>query len=377
MVDRALVAAAALAAFTVPPAAAQQAPGTLIAADPVNDTPGGMQAWKVRYWTTDGQSRPVAVTGMVVAPREAIPRQPRKVLAWTHGTWGVVSKCAPSASPNFFNATAGIEAVRRGYVVVAPDYAGLGNGGAVHPFLVGPDTARSVLDGVRAARAIAGAAAGRRFAVWGESQGGHAALWTAQRSRQYAPDLDLVGAAAAAPPTDLLRNLEQSANKTVRAFFMAYIGYSWNRHYGAPLATFGNRQTQGILTRLAENNCIELHAKPKLGTVLGILTVQSRWKNLDLARQQPWATLARRNSPTTANLGLPLLIAQNAKDDLVAPAVTRAHARALCRNRNAVGWIDIEGEGHATSAKDSAGATLEWIEDRFAGRPAPSDCGRI
>ena len=133
-------------------------------------------------------------------------------------------------------------------------------------------------------------------------------------------------------------SVEQSANKTVRAFFMAYIGYSWNRHYGAPLATFGNRQTQGILTRLAENNCIELHAKPKLGTVLGILTVQSRWKNLDLARQQPWAGIARRNSPTTANLGLPLLIALNAKDDLVAPAVTRAHARALCRSRNAVRW---------------------------------------
>lgn len=375
MTHRFLV-AAAIASTIAAPLSAQQSPGTLIAAEPVVETPGGMQAWKVRYWTTDGQSRPVAVTGMVVAPREAIPSTPRKVLAWTHGTWGVVSKCAPSNSANFWAVTPGLDAVKRGYVVVAPDYAGLGNGGT-HPFLVGADTARSVLDGVRAARAIPGAAAGHRYAVWGESQGGHAALWTAQRSRQYAPDLDLVGAAAAAPPTDLLRNLEQSANKTVRAFFMAYIGYSWNRHYGAPLATFGNRQTQGILTRLAENNCIELHAKPKLGTVLGILTVQSRWKNLDLARQQPWAGIARRNSPTTANLGLPLLIAQNAKDDLVAPAVTRAHARALCRSRNAVRWIDIQGSGHATSARDSAAATLDWIEDRFAGRWAPSDCGRI
>ncbi len=366
----------ALAAVTASPSAAQQRPGTLIAADPVVDAPGGMQAWKVRYWTTDGRNRPIQVTGMVVAPREAIPPSPRPVLAWTHGTWGVVSKCAPSQSQNFWEVTAGLEAVRRGYVVVAPDYAGLGSVGA-HPFLVGDDTARAVVDGVRAARSIPGAAAGQRYAVWGESQGGHAALWTAQRSRQYAPELTLVGAAAAAPPTDLLRNLKEAKNQTVKAFFTAYIGYSWNRHYGAPLTPFGNVQTRGIMTRLAQNNCIELHSKPKLGTVLGILTVQSRWKSLDLSRQSPWAGLARRNSPSVGITGVPLLIAQNPSDDLVSPAVTRAHARALCRNRNRVRWIDIAGSGHATSAKDSQSETIDWIADRFAGRPAQSDCGRI
>ena len=51
------------------PSPAQQ-PGALIAADPVVDTPGGMQAWRVRYWTTDGAGRPREVTGMVVAPRD-------------------------------------------------------------------------------------------------------------------------------------------------------------------------------------------------------------------------------------------------------------------------------------------------------------------
>ncbi len=247
------------------PAMAQvQQAGTLIAADPVVETPAGMQAWKIRYWTSDGRGRPVQATGMVVAPREAMLREPRRVLAWTHGTWGVTQACAPSLSPNFWAVTAGLDAVRRGYVVAAPDYVGLGSSGT-HPFLVGPDTARATIDSVRAARSIPGAAAGNRYAVWGESQGGHAALWTAQEAQRYAPDLSLVGAAAAAPPTDLAQNLRLSSNKTVRAFFMAYIGYTWSRHYGAPLSTFGGPQTQGIVTRLAQNNCIELNSKPKLG----------------------------------------------------------------------------------------------------------------
>ena len=49
MVDRALVAAAALAAFTVTPAAAQQAPGTLIlAAYSVNELPGDLRTGMLR-----------------------------------------------------------------------------------------------------------------------------------------------------------------------------------------------------------------------------------------------------------------------------------------------------------------------------------------
>jgi len=370
-----LLAATSLSLIVAPSAAVAQQAGKLIAADPVVDTPGGMQAWRVRYWTSDGSGRPREVTGMVVAPREAIPARPRHVIAWTHGTWGISSRCAPSLSANFWNVTPALDAVARGDVVVAPDYPGLGSAG-MHPFLVGVDTARSVIDGVRAARQIAGAAAGGRYAVWGESQGGHAALWTAQASRSYAPELDLVGAAAAAPPTDLIENLRQSPNKTVKTFFTAYIGRSWASYYGAPLATFGGPQTRAIMTRLADNNCIELHSKPKLGMILGLMTLQGRLKNVDLGRVQPWANLARRNSPNTVRIDVPLLIAQNAKDDLVAPAVTAAHVRALCRSGNRVRRISINGEGHATSARDSATATLKWIADLFAGRPAPSDCER-
>lgn len=370
-----LIAVTIASLIATPNAAVAQQAGQLIAADPVVETPGGMQAWRIRYWTSDGSGRPREVTGMVVAPREAMPARPRDVIAWTHGTWGISSRCAPSLSANFWNVTPALDSVARGNVVVAPDYPGLGSAG-MHPFLVGIDTARSVVDGVRAARQIGGAAAGSRYAVWGESQGGHAALWTAQVSRTYAPELDLVGAAAAAPPTDLIANLRQSPNKTVKTFFTAYIGRSWSSHYMAPLSTFGGSQTRQIMTRLADNNCIELHSKPKLGTILGIVTLQGRLKNVDLGRVQPWASLARGNSPTTGRIGVPLLIAQNARDDLVAPAVTAAHVRALCRAGNRVRRIAISGPGHATSAKDSANLTLTWIAERFAGRPAPSDCGR-
>ena len=370
------LAATAILISTAPTTVSAQRAGDLISADPVVDTPAGMQAWKIAYWTTDGQGRPSRVTGMVVAPREAIPVRPRDVLAWTHGTSGVAERCAPLLSPAFWTHSPGLGGVRKGYVVVAPDYPGLGSNG-VHPYLVGQDTGRSVLDAVRAARSIPGAAAGDRFAVWGESQGGHAALWTGQIARRYAPELHLVGVAAAAPVTDLVENVRMVPNRAVGAMMTSFIGYSWSHHYGAPLSTLGGPQTQGIMTRLARNNCIELEAKPKLLTMVGVVTVQARLKNKDLGIIQPWARLARINSPTTIQFGVPMLIAQNPKDDLVAPGVTRAHAKALCRSGGRLRYLTISGSGHATSAKDSSTETLTWIADRFAGRSAPSDCDRI
>ncbi len=369
---------AAIACTVLGATSALAAPaGTLVAADPVTDTPGGMQAWRIRYWTTGDRGAEIEVTGMVVAPREAIPPSPRKVLAWAHGTWGVAQKCAPSQMAGFFDATPGLrEAIRRGYVVVAPDYPGLGSA-MPHPYLAGVGTSNAVLDAVRAARGIAGAAAGNSFAVWGESQGGHAALWTGQRARAYAPELTLTGVAAAAPPTDLVENLRAGSDPSIRAFLTAFTAYSWSQHYGAPLSTLGRRSTQGVITRLAQNNCIVLGAKPKLGTMLGVLVLRRDLKDVDLGRIQPWARIARDNSVPVRDPGVPVLIAQNPDDVIVGPAVTRAYVRKLCRSGARLRFVTIAGKGHETSGADTAAVTLDWIDARFAGRPARNDCGKV
>jgi acetyl esterase/lipase len=212
--------------------------------------------------------------------------------------------------------------------------------------------------------------------VWGESQGGHAALWTGQRARAYAPDLDLLGVAAAAPPTDLVENLRGGSDPSVRAFLTAFTAYSWSQHYGAPLASLGNRQTQGIITRLAQNNCVELGKKPKLGAVLGVMALRSSLKNVDLGSIRPWSDLARTNSVPARNPGVPVLITQNPADKIVSPAVTRAFVAKMCRSGARLRFESVNGQGHETSAHDATVLTMQWIASRFAGAPEPSNCGR-
>jgi acetyl esterase/lipase len=364
---------AILSALTVP--AAAQPSRYLISAEPMTEAPPGVQAWRVQYWTTNASGARFAVTGIVAAPMEAIPPRPRRVIAWTHGAWGVAEKCAPSLSPNFFAATAGMDAVQNGYVVVAPDYIGLANP-TVHPFLVGADTGQAVLDGVRAAREIPGAAAGSSFAVWGESQGGHAALWTAVSARSYAPDLTLVGTAAAAPPTDLAANLRDGSDKNARALLLSFALHSWSTLYGFSMDGVANRTNQGIITRLAQNNCVSLDKKPKLGTILGILTIVRATKNKDIAKIEPFGSFARANSVDAARVPGPLLIAQSRNDTIVAPSVTRKFAKAVCRRGTGIRWIDMTGD-HGNSARESAQETIGWITSRFDGNPPPNDCRRI
>jgi acetyl esterase/lipase len=213
--------------------------------------------------------------------------------------------------------------------------------------------------------------------VWGESQGGHAALWTAQLARSYAPDLDLVGAAASAPATYLLDNLKNGADPNARTFLMAYALHSWSTHFGVPLNNVAGPQTRGVIRRLSENNCINFEAKPKLGTILGVVALRSNLRNVDLAKVEPWAGFGRANSPDPAQIRVPLMIAQNANDKIVAPAVTRRFAHDACTAGRRVEWLDLHGKGHETSARDAAAATLAWIDARFAGARAPSDCGKF
>ncbi|MEO7634615.1 MAG: lipase family protein [Sphingomicrobium sp.] len=367
------VAALFAAAFTQPALAAANSPGTLIAASPAT-APAGMQAWSINYWTSDARGQPLAVTGMVVAPAGPAPSRPRDVVAWTHGTWGVAQACAPSLSPKFWDLTPGLAALTAANdVIVAPDYPGLGST-AANPYLIGEPTARSVLDAVRAAGQIRGAAAGRRFAVWGESQGGHAALWTGQAARAYAPELTLVGVAAAAPPTDLAANFRGASDPSAKAFLTGLTAYAWSNYYGLPL-TIGRPATPGIITRMAQG-CIAGMGKPKLMTMIGIIALRRGLQGVDLAALQPWAGIAAANSPSP-NFAVPVMFAQTQADPLVAPAVTRAFAQRVCAAGTAVHWVDLPGGDHPNTARDSAADTVNWLADRFAGHKAISDCGRF
>ena len=348
----------------------------LISSTPLSGAPVGASAFRIKYRSQAVGGGRNVVTGVVIVPNGKTPAGGRKVVAWAHGTSGVAESCAPSQSKELFRSIAGLNAMlSAGYVVVATDYAGLGSSGP-HPYLVGNGSAFSVLDSVRAAREFGRGSIGSRYVVWGESQGGHAALWTAQYSARYAPELQLAGAAAAAPPTDLKKNLTGGTNPLIKALLTAYTSASWSQTFGIPLSTILKPIGQDLARRLARN-CVSTDPVA-LRTKIGLFRFSRSLANVDISKSPRWAEQLRRNSVPTTGFSVPVFIAQGSADPIVAPGVTLNFAKSLCRNRSVpVRYYAVKGGDHFSIGKRSADATVGWIADRFAGKSAPNNCGKF
>ena len=208
-------------------------PGTLIRQEPMSFRGGS--AYRVLYRSTGLHNEPIAVSGVVVVPPGAVPSGGRPIVAWAHPTSGIVSRCAPSLAIFVFQQIQGLrEMVDRGYAVVATDYPGLGTPGP-HPYLVGESEARAVLDLVRVARTMPEVGGSNSFAAWGHSQGGQAALFTGLIAESYAPELNLVGVAAAAPASDLTTLINDDLGTPGGKNIAAMTLWSWAR--AAPVAS--------------------------------------------------------------------------------------------------------------------------------------------
>ena len=237
---------------------------------------------------------------------------------------------------------------------------------------MGVSSGRAILDAVRAARALPSADASKRYVIWGESQGGHAALWAAQLAPTYAPELQLLGVAAAAPPTDLVANFDQITSPMVKALMTAYTSASWAKVYGLDLTTFANLPGRAIIRHLA-TDCVRINSVAAARDT-GLLVFS---RQIPSHLGAPWTKPLHDNTVRPMRLGVPLLVAQGTADPVVIPAVTHAFVAASCHAGNAVRSVVIEGGDHTTIAARSQDVTLAWIADRFAQRTPPSDCGGI
>ena len=198
--------------------------------------------------------------------------------------------------------------IEQGAVVAATDYPGLGTPGP-HPYLVGDSEARAVIDSVRAARSLPNVGSGNSFAVWGHSQGGQASLYTGLIAKTYAPELNLVGVAAAAPATSLVTlmgdDFKTSGGKNLTAMTL----WSWARVYDAPIAKVVVPEAMPTVDRLADE-CIEL--------IFDILARRRTEKPLEqnflsvpnIATVEPWHSLAAHNTPGPLPSRIPLFLAQ-------------------------------------------------------------------
>ncbi len=361
----------------VTPAEASDAPGAILRVWPLKGGgPGAGDAFRILYRSTGLAGQPIEVSGAIFSPPGAAPPGGRNVIAWAHPTSGVVEACAPSLMPDVSGMIWGLaDMLRQGYVVVATDYPGLGVPGMIHPYLIGISEGRAVLDSVRAARAMPDASASNRFAVWGHSQGGHASLYTGELAASYAPDLKLVGVAAAAPATYLAELFDADSKTPTGKELTAMTIYSWSKLYNTPATTLVEPGAVSAFEQMA-HDCIESLAEFQAITDAEKPLQGTKFLKTDPTETEPWRGIMLRNTPGQAPAGAPVFIAQGTADTTVRPEITKQFGEHLCKQGTRVSFVELPGVSHTFAAKNSVHAALAWMGDRFRGAPAPSSCGR-
>jgi len=208
-----------------------------------------LDLYKVRYRSRDGRGRNVILSGLLVLPRGGAPKG---LVIYNHGT-----TADRNLSPSRFrggaqggeNELAALAFASGNYAVAMPDYLGLGDHAGAHPYPLAAINARSAIDLIAPARAVAarrGVAIGPRLFVTGYSEGGAVALWTVRVLEAQHKAMRVTASAPMSGPYDLSGAMRKSfmapttntADFALQLYFLAYTVHSFHRSNGVRIVNY-------------------------------------------------------------------------------------------------------------------------------------------
>ncbi|HVV66510.1 MAG TPA: alpha/beta fold hydrolase [Candidatus Saccharimonadales bacterium] len=346
--------------------------GQVVRSEPLGVQVQNGSALRVLYRSQQANGTATFSSGMVFIPNNDNSGTPRPVVAWAHGTVGMGDQCAPSRTQN---PTSNIDWVNamlaKGWVVTATDYAGLGTPGT-EGYLVGGDEAKDVLNSVRALQYIPSAHAGATFAVFGHSQGGHSALFTAAEASTYAPDLHLVGTVAAAPAAELVALLNETSGTTLDWVIGPEVLESWPPVYPG-------LNPQAVTTKFGYNNYKKIANQCIVAAALQG-QVRNKFKqqffSTDVAKIPAWNAAAQSETAPILAPPQPVLVAESLSDKVVLPNTTALYIKQACQAGSDLTSIWINNVSHQDIPSIISPQVISWINSRFQGQASISNCGQ-
>jgi len=142
----------------------------------------GLKAYKITYYTKNEKNNLVKATGLLMYPKA---NYKLSTVVSDHGTTDSRQN-VPSNLKGVLYAGFVVELsyVLNGYILMAPDYVGMGSGDGVHPYVHYPTEASATIDFVTAANKVLAQQNVKRYDEYflaGYSQGAHAAMSTLKK----------------------------------------------------------------------------------------------------------------------------------------------------------------------------------------------------
>ena len=384
--------------------------GTVLASAPVASMVPGRQAWRIAYVSSDAAGRRTVVTGLIAAPIGKPPKGGRPLMAWAHGTTGTARRCGPSQMPqpaqplnqyllasgtsyNDFGLPAMETFLRRGYVIVASDYQGLGGPGD-HQYAQNVSNGRDVINALRAARSFKPVGAGGRAIVYGWSQGGGATIGAAGQatylqSADGAAPINILGFVAMAPQDTGIQmppevSTESEASKLLQSLnkqmggdvfnFTHLMMYYWGIAAAKPGLNLSDLLMPDAVDKvnaIMQRKCIhELSASFSYSYGNSYQQMLKPTPTNALA----WVKAAKALSPGLHPMA-PVVIYWGNHDTMVPPVMHKLYFEAACRNGAVLSRIELPGnQTHFSTPAVAEPLYVQWVADRFAGKPVVNGC---
>ncbi|AUX89957.1 MULTISPECIES: alpha/beta hydrolase family protein [Acinetobacter] len=343
----------------------------------------------IRYNMPNVNGERAEATATVFYPNTPQPQDGWRVVVWEHGTVGSGDSCAPSNNQlnNNFRGLAS-SLLAKGYVIVAPDYEGLGTRG-IHPYLNLKSAAQSAIYAVRAFKEQQGNRFNGAWVSVGQSQGGHASLATAQFADE---DPNYKAAVAAAPASSLgyiisevapqalsalVEAGQDNAAKAVYAELLAYAAYvAVGIKAYEPGFNYRNifSSRAGIVAEKAEGTTGEN------GLCLGPLITEYVQDIDDYLVNNPEKTVVdypglvenfqnnssvekflENNQPATEKINVPVMIIQGTADMAVPYPVTNTLQQGLKDMGTTVTFVPVQDASHTEAIVQSRTQLLTFI----------------
>lgn len=336
-------------------------PGDLIRAQPFSsyDLPIEVSATRILYHSRTATGGDIPVSGVVLTPAGKAPPGGWPVIAWAHGFTGLARQCAPSLMRNLEHGPFLSMYVKLGYAVVATDYAGLG----VAAPSASIDTishATDLLYSFVAARAAL-PQLGSKWIALGEAEGALAVAALAEL-QSTSQDRNYLGGIAISGVADLSDIYEgASANSPQKFAVLARQVKSVYPHF----------RPDRVLTPvgMALYERLESACSPPTAAGSTLQILKPEWKQDSFLKQ-----FFNRNFLGQKSAYGPLLVINGEADKRTLPSMTEQTISRMCKRGDTIEFDRYPNLDGGQVVGESARDQIAWIQARFSGIKAPSNC---
>jgi hypothetical protein len=357
--------------FYVPPAGFEaKAPGSILRTRSVTVTglgiPIPVKSTQMLVRSTDARGQAIAVVSTLMMPLTFyLGRRP--LLSYQPATDSLGDQCDPS-----YGLQIGLEkelplmalGLAKGWAVVVTDYQG-----PLDAYGAGILEGQTTLDGIRAAEKLSGtglSGTSTPVGMWGYSGGALATGWATQLQPSYAPELKVKGSAAGGTPSDLQAAGYQIDGGPFSGLFLAAaVGIS--RQYPEVL-TLMNDDGRDMINRIGDMCYAEESVFFPFRRLEEFTTVA------DPLSHPIVAGILQQNKLGADAPTAPVYLYHSVFDELIPFSTAQELRGAWCDGGAKVQFHTDYASEHIVLAVTGAPAAIGFLEARFWGLPAPSNC---